>query len=315
MDHYDSELSRLQQDIVEKKRTEVKLEDLYAQQRDLGIRVDQLRKEKIDEQEDVDRLQNRSLKALFYRVTGKIGEKLTKEQEEAYAAAVKYDAAEGELQAVNEDIDHCKKILERLMWCEQEYGRVFDQKLEQMKASGSIQGQKILELEKEAGILKGQKKEVDEAIAAGNKAKRIAGYIIADLDSAKSWSTVDLIGGGILADIVKYDKLDNVQKNVKELQNALRNFRTELADVKAEIPADLHPEIGDFLHFADYFLDGLFIDWVVRDKISESQKRAGETFSQIQKIMERLEQIDREIMENQEKNSRALKDIVTEEKI
>ncbi len=45
-----------------------------------------------------------------------------------------------------------------------------------------------------------------------------------DLNSAKSWSTVDLIGGGILADIAKYDKLDNVQANVKRFKMPCETF-------------------------------------------------------------------------------------------
>lgn len=310
MNYYDSELSRLQQEIIEKKRTDAKLSDLLIQQSDLEKRVAELKREKLNEQGDVDRLQNRSLTAFFYRITGKMGEKLTKEQAEAYAAAVKYDAAEDELNAVNRDVEHCQKVLNRLLWCEQEYQKVFDAKLDQIKASGSTQAQRILELERQSGILKGQKKEVDEAIRAGVKAQSIAETIMEDLNSAKSWSTVDLIGGGILADIAKYDKLDNVQANVKSLQNALRNFRTELADVREQISADIYPEIGDFLHFADYFFDGLFTDWMVRDKINESLARASETCAQIRNILGRLNLLNGEIDASQKNISSELAHVV-----
>ena len=69
-------------------------------------------------------------------------------------------------------------------------------------------------------------------------------------------------------------KLNSAQSNVQDLQTALRNFRTELADVKEGISADIHLEIGDFLHFADYFFDGLFTDWMVYDRISESKNKS-----------------------------------------
>lgn len=53
-----------------------------------------------------------------------------------------------------------------------------------------------------------------------------------------------------------------------------RGFRTELADVTEQVSGDLHLEIGDFLHFADFFFDGLIADWMVHDKIAESYDRA-----------------------------------------
>lgn len=315
MSGYDHELSRLQQEIIEKKRADAKLSDLLIQQSELKKRVYELERQKMDEQKDVDQLQSRSLKAFFYRITGKMGEKLTKEQTEAYAAALRYDAAEGELRAVNKDIEDCKKTINDFRWCQQEYEKAFEKKLAQIKASGSEAAQKILQLEHQDGILKGQKKEVEEAIRAGGTAQFIAGRIIENLNSAKSWSTVDLIGGGILADIAKYDKLDNVQENVKQLQNALRNFRTELADVKEEIAADIHPEVGDFLHFADYFFDGLFVDWTVRNKIEDSLSRANETYAQIQNVMGRLNLLNSQITARQEQVQAERTQIVASTKV
>ena len=176
----------------------------------------ELKREKLNEQGDVDRLQNRSLTAFFYRITGKMGEKLTKEQAEAYAAAVKYDAAEDELHAVNRDVEHCQKVLNRLLWCEQEYQKVFDAKLAQIKASGSTQGQRILELERQSGILRGQKKEVDEAIRGRRQSS-----VHCRNDHGRSEQRKKLEHCRpdrrrvFVADIAKYDKLDNVQANVK----------------------------------------------------------------------------------------------------
>ena len=40
-----------------------------------------------------------------------------------------------------------------------------------------------------------------------------------------------MLGGGIISDVVKYDHLDQVQEQATTLQNSLRSFRTELADV------------------------------------------------------------------------------------
>ena len=310
MNYYDSELQRLQSEIMEKQRTDAKLSDLFLHQSDLEKRTDELEKVKRKEQDDVDRLNARSLTAFFYRATGKMGEKLTKEEAEAYAAAVKYDAAKNELQAVNNDIEYCQRRLSDLQDCEQQYERVLKEKTEQIKQSGVPEAGRIMQIENEIAFLENQQKEIQEAINAGNQAFYIAQKILEDLDSAKNWSTFDLMGGGLIADMAKYDKLNKVQDQIQDLQNALRGFRTELADVTERISGNLYVEIGDFLHFADYFFDGLFTDWMVYDKINDSRNRTMQTSDQIQKILGQLNEMDNDLCSKKDNLKEELKQTV-----
>lgn len=310
MNYYDSELQRLQSEIMEKQRTDAKLSDLFLQQSDLEKRTDELEKVKRKEQDDVDRLNARSLTAFFYRATGKMGEKLTKEEAEAYAAAVKYDAAKNELQAVNNDIEYCQRRLSDLQDCEQQYERVLKEKTEQIKQSGVPEAGRIMQIENEIAFLEIQQKEIQEAINAGNQAFYIARKILEDLNSAKNWSTFDLMGGGLIADMAKYDKLNKVQDQIQDLQNALRGFRTELADVTERISGNLYVEIGDFLHFADYFFDGLFTDWMVYDKINDSRNRTMQTSDQIQKLLGQLNEMDNDLCSKKDNLKEELKQTV-----
>ena len=300
MNYYDSELQRLQSEIMEKQRTYAKLSDLLLQQSDLEKKTEELEKTMQKEQDDVDRLNGRSLAAFFYRATGKIGEKLTKEEAEAYAASVKYEAAKNELQAVSDDIDYCQRRLSQLQDCEQQYEKVLEEKTEQIKKAGVPEAGRIMNLENEIAFLETQQKEIQEAVTAGNRALDITRKILEDLDSAKNWSTFDLMGGGLIADMAKYDRLNKVQDKIQDLQAALRGFRTELADVTERISGDLHVEIGDFLHFADYFFDGLFTDWMVYDKINDSRGRTLRTRDQIQKILGQLNVMDNELCSKKE---------------
>lgn len=310
MNYYDSELQRLQSEIMEKKRTDAKLSDLLIQQSDLEKKTGELEKTMQKEQDDVDRLNGRSLAAFFYRATGKMGEKLTKEEAEACAAAVKYEAAKNELQAVNDDIEYCQRRLLQLQDCEQQYEKVLEEKTEQIKKSGVSEAGRIMNLENETAFLENQQKEIQEAVNAGNRALDITRKILEDLDSAKNWSTFDLLGGGLIADMVKYDRLNKVQDKIQDLQAALRGFRTELADVTESISGDLHVEIGDFLHFADYFFDGLFTDWMVYDKINDSRSRTLQTSDQIQKILGQLNAMDNELCSKKKNLKEELEQVV-----
>ena len=255
MRHYDEELRELQIQAATKNRLEAMLKELWQQKNILGTRVEELSAQKAKEQLDVERLEKNSLVNYFYQVVGKLDEKLTKERQEAYEAAVKYDAAYSELQAIEAE----------LSGKEMEYGRV----------------RRSDEWYQEV-----QLKELEEAISAGRHAEQTADLILESLSSAQSWGTFDLLGGGLIADMAKHSHLDEAQQKVERLQGALRRFKTELADV--EIIADMQVSIDGFLRFADYFFDGLFADWSVMNKISEARGQVENVKKQIQTVLSKL---------------------------
>ena len=108
---YDEELKKLLEQINEKKHLESKLSLLTNRRSGLYDRASELKAIKLSEQADVDKLEGRTLAAFFYYVVGKKDELLTKEREEAYAAAVKYDAIAMELESVEADIKYCEDQL------------------------------------------------------------------------------------------------------------------------------------------------------------------------------------------------------------
>lgn len=286
MSVYDEELRALREQMERKRQLDAMLKDLRGQQQELTARVSELEKVKLEEQADVDRLEGHSLAAFFYGVIGKMDEKLTQERQEAYAARVKYDAAVWELSAVKEDLERKETEYRRLEGCEGRYAQVLREKREVLKAAGGETAEAILELEERLADLRGQRKELDEAVSAGRTALATADQILNSLDSAHGWATWDLLGGGLVADLAKHSHLDSAQAAVEQLQVELRRFKTELADVT--IDADLQVSIDGFLRFADYFFDGLFVDWAVMDRINQSQAAVEEARGRITAVLDRL---------------------------
>lgn len=287
MSVYDERLEKLQRDAARKRRLESMLGELRAQRSELEARVSELEAIKLQEQEDVERLESGGITALFYSLVGKGEEKLTKERREAAAAALKYESAARELDSVMSDIAGCESELAGLSGCEQEYEETLQAKSREVKASGGAAAAKLLELEAQAAACVGRKKEILEAIAAGSEALVTAEEILDDLDSAGSWATWDVFGGGIIADIAKHSHLDEAQYAVERLQSQLRRFKTELADVGG-IGADVRVNVDGFLRFADYFFDGIFVDFAVMDHISNSAEQVQAVHARISDVLERL---------------------------
>ena len=286
MTYYDEKLKALQEKISRSRQLTSMLKELRGQRDTIAARVRELEAIKVDEQADVDRLEGRSLASFFYNVIGKMDERLNKEREEAYAARVKYDAAARELEAIDGDIQRCESELSGLRGCEREYEATLREKANAVKSEGGARAEEILKLEECHAYLESQKKELREAISAGNSARSTAESVLSSLDSAESWGTLDLLGGGLLADMAKHSHLDEAQGAIERLQSQLRRFKTELADVT--IHADMQVNVDGFLRFADYFFDGLFADWAVMDKISQSQSQVQSTKNQIDSVLSRL---------------------------
>ena len=283
---YDEKLQALQEKIARFRQLSAMLKELRNQRDTLAGRVRELEAIKLEEQADVERLEGRSLAAFYYNVIGKIDERLNKERQEAYAARVKYDAAVRELEAVESDLHRFESEYNELRGCEQQYEAALKEKAVAVKAAGGVNAEEIFKLEEHNAFLESQKKELREASSAGNSALSTARQVLDSLGSAESWGTWDLLGGGLLADMAKHSHLDEAQGAIERLQSQLRRFKTELADVT--IHADMQVNVDGFLRFADYFFDGLFADWAVMDKISQSQSQVQSTTRQIQSVLSRL---------------------------
>ena len=286
MRQYDEELKELQQQAAMKNRLETILKELKKQREELQDRVEELAFIKEKEQLDVERLERRSLANYFYQVVGKLDERLTEERQEAYQAAVKYDAVYNELQAVEVDLRAKELEYGRVRRSNERYQEVLKEKQEAVKLSGVPEAAEILRLEAQITSLDVQIKELNEAISAGKNAEQIAEGILSSLSSAEGWGTWDLLGGGLIADMAKHSHLDEAQGKVERLQGALRRFKTELSDV--EIIADMQVNIDGFLRFADYFFDGLFADWSVMNRISEAQGQVKNVKGQISSLLDKL---------------------------
>ena len=281
----------LQQKVAQKPLLESKLYELHTQRRQYDNQVISLRVAFRKEQEDVEKLEGRSLANYFYKVIGKLDDKLDQERKEAYAAKVKLDAAERELAGIESDIKEMQEQITDVLVAETRYKDALELKRRQLKDSGTQVADQILSMEERIAALQAQKQEIKEAISAGYSARSTADRILSELEDADGWNTWDMFGGGgIITHMAKHSHLDEAQDLVSDLQSKLRRFKTELADI--QITANMQVNVDGFLRFADYFFDGLFADWAVGDKINQSMNSVSSTKSQISRTLDKLNSME-----------------------
>ena len=303
------DLFALQQKVAQKPLLESKLYELHTQRRQYDNQVISLRVAFRKEQEDVEKLEGRSLANYFYQVIGKLDDKLDQERKEAYAARVKLDAAERELAGIESDIKEMQEQITDVLVAETRYKDALELKRRQLKDSGTQVADQILSMEERIAALQAQKQEIKEAISAGYSARSTADRILSELEDADGWNTWDILGGGgIITHMAKHSHLDEAQDLVQELQSQLRRFKTELADI--QISANMQVNIDGFLRFADYFFDGLFADWAVGDKISQSLSSVSNTKSEINRMLDKLNDMEKAVDQKIQQKKRALEQFV-----
>lgn len=294
------------QKVKQKQSTENKLQELYTQKDEFVHKTESLKAIMLKEQKDVDSLEKGGLASFFYELRGKKEQKLDKERAEAYEAKAKYDNAAYQLAEINKNIDIYEKTLSALGDCEKEYEIALKERQAELKTGNP----EIIQLEEDIVSAQHLQKEIAEALLAGNTAKETAMQILSSLDDADSWATFDLFGGGLIADMVKYESLDKAEKLLMNLQTELNSFKTELTDVK--IQCDIQISIDHALKTADYFFDNIFTDYAVKDSISSSLSQVNETVSQIDKTLAHLDSLLSSEQEKEKSAKDAMERIILE---
>lgn len=294
------ELKYLLEQIHRRNKLNEMLNSLYVQRQELQERESELYRKRQKEQEDVDKLEGRSLAAFFHAISGKKEEVLDKERQEAYEAAVRHDAAVCELEAVEADIHKMEQELRGLQGCDERYEQAVADELENIRKTDTVYGEQIRKWEEQLVREQSRQKEISEAIEAGEDARVLAHNILTELGKAKNWSTWDMIGGGVWADVEKHSHLDEAQRRIESLRVQLRRFKTELADVEIQMGA-MQVSTDGFLRFADYFFDDIFSGWKVHSGINDALSQMGALERKITDALQLLRGMQRESEENEQK--------------
>lgn len=132
------------------------------------------------------------------------------------------------------------------------------------------------------------RKEMAEAIWAGERALTSLKTAQNQLNGARNWGLFDMFGGGMLSSMIKHSKINDASRYMENAKRDLQVFQRELKDVN--IPLDLRMEVGSFLSFADFFFDGFVADYLVQSKISEAREQVDDAIRMVENILRNLKQ-------------------------
>lgn len=113
-------------------------------------------------------------------------------------------------------------------------------------------------------------REIQEALTAGENALQSLYAASEQLDSARKWGIVDLLGGGFFTDLIKHSKMGKAEEYLSQARYYLQQFQKE------------------FLSFADFFFDGVVADYLVQSRINETRRKVAEAIRRVEELTAKL---------------------------
>lgn len=252
------------------------------------VRLRELEERLQQEALDVERLEGKGLVWLFHTVLGDRGSQLEQERQELLAAKLHYDAASVAVVGLEAEVVDLQRQLAESADPAGRYESLLERKAQVILEAEDPRAGLLLELAEQGASARADIRELEEAIQAGQTVLQGLEETAERLRSAKNWGVWDIVGGGLIATAAKHSKIDEARQLIHQVQEHLRRFGRELADVDAEAVAGI--EISSFATFADFVLDGLISDWVVQARINRSLEGVAEMIGRVSAVIRGLEQ-------------------------
>jgi len=279
-------LVKIQLQLRKKAKYQMQLDDFIKELETIQDTQSQLQLQFESEKNDVAKLERMGLTNLIATLSGKKEEKRSKEKQEMLAVQLKLEEAEKTINEIEGAIKSLHDHLANLENVESEYQQLLHEKELAIKSSHSHFADKLFELSEREGQAQAYSVELEEAISAGEKVKNALMDAINSLESAASWGTFDMFGGGTLSGMVKHSHIDEAEEALHRAQSRMRHFQKELLDVQTQ--AELTIDISGMLRFADFFFDGFIVDYMVQGKINDSLDETKDQHAKVSTILQKL---------------------------
>lgn len=268
------ELNRRFMEVKEKMRIKQKLlsvlndlEQKYIEEKSRFAKLENVLQK---EGKDVKKLEGLSLTGLFFTILGSKEQQLEKERQEYLAVKLKYDECNNSISAIKDQLKDTKQKMNQLKDIELQHKYILKEKENFILNNNSTVAREVIQISEEITGIQSNIRELKEAIAAGNAVLEEVNHVIDSLKSAQGWGTWDLLGGGLISTAIKHSRINDARDSVHQVQQKLLIFQRELKDLDLCLKPGISIDIGKFTAFADYFFDGLIIDWIVQSGINNS---------------------------------------------
>lgn len=221
---------------------------------------------------EVERLEHMSLTRVLASLHGSRDDTLARERAEANAARFRVAEAESRLAAVQAELTAAEERRQQLAGAPDVYADALTAKERHLTAANDPRSATLLQLADERGRLTAEISAMHDAQQLAAEADAALAQARDRLGSASSWSTYDTyFGGGMVASVVKHQRMDEAAQAAAEADRRLAALRTELVDVARLEPTAQQLVISAGLKVTDILFNNIFTDLAVGHQIRQAQ--------------------------------------------
>lgn len=107
---------------------------------------------------------------------------------------------------------------------------------------------------------------------------------------ARNWGFFDILGGGLITDLIKHSKLNNASNIMNRINSLLKDLQRELNEVV--IPTDFSMNTFTFSSFADFVFDGFLADTYMQAKIMSSISQIRNLRTQLLDLQDKMNRLE-----------------------
>ena len=256
------------------------------------------------EEKDVQDLEKRGFKPLFYKILGDKEKQLETERQEYLAVSLKYNSLKEEIELLEFEKD---LLLKKSLT----YSKV----KKEMELLKKQREQELLQsdnpiLRDEVKLVLGKydqsvrlAKELDEAFVAGENAHKNLNKLTAILKQALDWGRWGGRSNPMHAEMMKRSKMAEASRALAITQRSLDFFAKEMADL-GENNMRFTLNFNELTKFTDYFLDNLITDWIIQKKIRN-------TLNSVLSVKDKISRIGQSLAREIETNKNQQKELLT----
>lgn len=250
----------------------------------------QAKKEYEEETRDIEEAEEASFAHFMRSVIGLQERKLEKEKQEQIDARYRLDK-------ISEQLEEAEANFAQLEFNVTKTKSELADLKEKLVISDPNYQQKVNEESQKRMSLRQELVEINEAYSAGRSISNRIDEALRHLSSAQTWSTVDMLGGGIFTDLMKYDKIDKAEELMSKVESELRRYELELKDVDYEWDSS-YEFISGGHRAMDMFFDNIFTDISNNSKINNNISSLEKLERQILTVQDRLKKMKEKVEED-----------------
>ena len=284
------ETAEIKNKILQLPVLEKKLAGLISLIRDEETKLSELLEKYKEESKDVEDLYKDSFSVSILKFIGKYDGKISKENQEMLEAKLMLDKCDERIKALKADKDELESRVNLLKNDEAQFKAELQSR--ELKIKSNINTELYLKYEhydSEQEELSRKIIEINEAVAAARRVEGSAAEAIRHLKSAEDWATYDVwTRGGIFSHLAKYEHIDSAKSAFNKLNFQINILNKELADIclTAELNLD---GIDSTTRAVDFWLDNIFTDLNVRDRIRGDADRMYTIQNYVHRLIAKLE--------------------------